>query len=456
MKALILVLTISFSAKFACAQPPQWMPIDTSYEAWGVYDLYYSQNLEMTILCGLFQAPESPYLGGFNGSLWISLADIQGAGIRTAVDFEDGILIGGEPFFLNNQLKVVSYYNGDDWTFPWAFDQSITKLKWVNDTLFALGWFETVDGDSIWHVAKLVDDSWIEVFQKPDTLEWAAINDIEFFEGAYYLGGRFFYENSIKGLMKIENGTLVEATDQLVIGPWNGVGHLNIYQGELYISGGIPGVVNPGNGIVRWDGELLRDVGCYFYEIPQDLSYGGGVIASMVIGDYLYAGGYFRFCDDFELFELGRWDGNQWCSLYMMEFDQPELEFEQRLVELGHFQDQLMIIRVFRYDETEFDEFWLYQGGDQVETCTELLTITEKSSIAFQLFPNPAQTHVSIQAGELITSFRLYNSMGAVVKSAQPFSERLELDLSGLAAGIYLVEVQTEMGVGVEKLVVEK
>jgi len=78
------------------------------------------------------------------------------------------------------------------------------------------------------------------------------------------------------------------------------------------------------------------------------------------------------------------------------------------------------------------------------------------SKLRFKLFPNPAQTHVNIDAPDRIITFRLYNSMGAVVKSGQPFSERLELDLNGLAPGIYLVEVQTEKGVGVEKLVVEK
>ena len=140
----------------------------------------------------------------------------------------------------------------------------------------------------------------------------------------------------------------------------------------------------------------------------------------------------------------------------MDEFDQPsDPPYINPVIASGLFQNKLMLNTIAFDEDGNPDLLWLYDDGNLVQDCTEPLTISENTSISFQLFPNPAQTRATIQSSERIISFRLYNSLGVVAKSGQPFSERFEMDLGGLAAGIYLVEVQTEKGVGVEKLVVE-
>ena len=345
MKRIFVISTILSCILSVKAQPSQWTDISNVDLGHGARDLYYSENLDMTVFCGVFlTAGGERYLGGFNGEEWIRLTDTLSSGIYTAVDYEDGLLIGGQPSYLNTQqMPHMAYFDGDEWSFPWEFNESVTKLKWVNDTLFALGFFTEVDGDLIYEVAKLVNGSWEGAFSKPDSLEWDVISDIAFYDGIYYISGKFVFENSITALLKIENETLIEATNQLVIGGWHGVGSLEVFQDELYIAGTIVagplGLGNPGNHIVRWDGEQLRDVGCNILEYPNNPAY-GGIRGLEMIGDNIYAGGVFRACDDFPLFEIGRWDGSRWCSLFTSDFEQPELPFEQRLLEIGKCRDQ--------------------------------------------------------------------------------------------------------------------
>jgi|GEM_PF-3776369 len=80
---------------------------------------------------------------------------------------------------------------------------------------------------------------------------------------------------------------------------------------------------------------------------------------------------------------------------------------------------------------------------------------TRNENATFELFPNPSSESTTIQSPDIIQEFILRNNVGLMIRRLQPFSERVELNLNGLAAGIYLVEVITEKGRGVQKLVVE-
>lgn len=75
----------------------------------------------------------------------------------------------------------------------------------------------------------------------------------------------------------------------------------------------------------------------------------------------------------------------------------------------------------------------------------------EKDAQNVLLFPNPAKGHFEIQSQNLeITSIKLYNSLGQIVKS----SETLKNDISDLANGIYLVLIETGNGSLTKRLVV--
>lgn len=87
--------------------------------------------------------------------------------------------------------------------------------------------------------------------------------------------------------------------------------------------------------------------------------------------------------------------------------------------------------------------------------CGNVLSVRTTNRLSFQVFPNPSSQSTTIQSSDIIQEFILRNNVGMMIRRLQPFSERVELNLNGIAAGIYLVEVITEEGSGVQKLVVE-
>lgn len=58
------------------------------------------------------------------------------------------------------------------------------------------------------------------------------------------------------------------------------------------------------------------------------------------------------------------------------------------------------------------------------------------------VYPNPATTHISINASTPITEAHIYNMLGQEIKSIQGIDNNTQIDVSDLASGNYLVKVQ--------------
>ena len=75
--------------------------------------------------------------------------------------------------------------------------------------------------------------------------------------------------------------------------------------------------------------------------------------------------------------------------------------------------------------------------------------------------PNPAQAYTQLQFGDeyLATekTIEVYNAVGQLVKSATlNGADNYTLQTNNLAAGIYTVNLQTEKGMQIERLIVQK
>jgi len=80
---------------------------------------------------------------------------------------------------------------------------------------------------------------------------------------------------------------------------------------------------------------------------------------------------------------------------------------------------------------------------------------------AFTLMPNPAQSFTQIKFGnEYITkekTIEVYNAVGQLVQSAEVINtDQYILHTSNLAAGIYTINLQTEKGMQIERLIIQK
>ena len=77
----------------------------------------------------------------------------------------------------------------------------------------------------------------------------------------------------------------------------------------------------------------------------------------------------------------------------------------------------------------------------------------------FSIYPNPATNKISIETKSNLqgeTTICIFNMNGALLQQEKFQSQNLiELDVSALAKGFYLIKIQTNKGIETKKLVVE-
>lgn len=93
--------------------------------------------------------------------------------------------------------------------------------------------------------------------------------------------------------------------------------------------------------------------------------------------------------------------------------------------------------------------------GDPITQIPLSISDLSKPQIAFELFPNPAQSQITIQCDEQIVRIEFMDVSGRVLQSSAVLPDNGILDISAYPAGIYLVRIETEGGFGVRKLVVD-
>lgn len=75
-------------------------------------------------------------------------------------------------------------------------------------------------------------------------------------------------------------------------------------------------------------------------------------------------------------------------------------------------------------------------------------------SPSIEVYPNPAHGRLTIRCAEQVNGVVFYTVSGRQVKKYDIHSKEIKLDLAELKAGIYLVQIQTENGIQVKKVVV--
>lgn len=293
---LVSLFVLLFSSVWG--QPTNWHSIDIQdANAYNISGLIYSSNLGMTV-CACTFVPDSgnKFIAGYDGFEWISLSDSVGGGFRTVVDYEDGILIGGgTPYIGSQNMPHIAYYNGITWSYPWNFNDGITRLQWVNDTLFATGVFTEIDGQPANGVARLVDGHWEGMYQPTEDLEFAIFGPMAYYHNHYYIGGNFESVIGPDDLAMLENGELHYVGEGLT-GDFTGVTNLETYQDKLYIAGQIPiSQGNIANHILRWDGQILSGFSDTLYHDPGQLSTYGSVGTLKKRSGDLFMSGDFRY-----------------------------------------------------------------------------------------------------------------------------------------------------------------
>lgn len=105
---------------------------------------------------------------------------------------------------------------------------------------------------------------------------------------------------------------------------------------------------------------------------------------------------------------------------------------------------------------TTFDGFKLYLDSVDVRE-QDPLNIIEEKNISLNLFPNPVEDKITLQAEKMITAVSVFSTLGKRVANIADNSQNsLQLDLSALPQGVYHVQIRLVNGVIVRKKVVKK
>lgn len=82
-------------------------------------------------------------------------------------------------------------------------------------------------------------------------------------------------------------------------------------------------------------------------------------------------------------------------------------------------------------------------------------SVKKIATIPFNIYPNPASDFINVECGEIMHEITLYNTAGQQMRQITPCDSEVQISVSGLPRGLYLLEVQTDSGSTVRKLIVE-
>ena len=83
------------------------------------------------------------------------------------------------------------------------------------------------------------------------------------------------------------------------------------------------------------------------------------------------------------------------------------------------------------------------------------LGVTQNNTGKLKMFPNPTQAEVHFSAPELIENITIYNILGQQIKSVNPNSKNMSIDVSSLSKGIYVINTLISGKVRSEKLAIK-
>lgn len=90
--------------------------------------------------------------------------------------------------------------------------------------------------------------------------------------------------------------------------------------------------------------------------------------------------------------------------------------------------------------------------GPANTTFQSLSNVNFEKDRLFNLYPNPTRSNVNVSSKALIKSIQLRDMQGRTLETTTPNERQMVIDLSEKAKGIYFLEVTTESGTAIEKI----
>jgi hypothetical protein len=113
-----------------------------------------------------------------------------------------------------------------------------------------------------------------------------------------------------------------------------------------------------------------------------------------------------------------------------------------------------LVVDGFNY--TDFGGEGVYGSGDFcLNFINYVVSVEEFPTTQFAVFPNPSDNFITIKANTDITQINIYTMVGGLAFSKNMNDGEMVSFETGLATGVYMVEVSTEYGKSMQKLIIK-
>jgi len=236
--------------------------------------------------------------------------------VYTVANYHDTLYMGGDFEWVDGAFR---YYaarrvNGV-WESCGTFNFGVRRFEVIDDELYVIGAFSTINGSPCQSVAKWVGNGWECVGDLNSS--FCLPVDIARYQGRLVVSGTIAFEGEpYAHVMQYVNGEWIPVGPYGILGGLSGGGQLQVYQDELYVGGLIPlNAGNAGFALQKWNGSVWSQVG----EGLQDEA--GGTGSNIKVKDLLVHDGKLFVCGGFTYAgheyspRIATWDGVEWCSV---------------------------------------------------------------------------------------------------------------------------------------------
>lgn len=442
MRHLLLgILGLSFGAS---VEAQEWVDAGLPNETFILYHLYLDDANNTLYACGHSSYP----LGGLNDvglcrysdGIWECLG-VFNAFIRTAVVHGDTLIAAGAFTEVDGfPIERVAAYYGGGWHPFGDFAGYVSRLKLIDNEVWALGEFEAVDGDTAFSaLAKRVAGAWSPMPPIPEMSASAPLAfDAVYYRDTLYVSGNFSLPGGLNDIVRLVNGNF-EPVPGALYGGFTSGGEMVVYQDELYLGGGILEYEgNAGHGLIRFDGSEWKPVG-------GSLQDAGNGTASFVMSwdltlhdDKLWVCGGFYYAGHAPATGIANWDGERWCNV-------GSNLLQEGVYALEFFNDTLFIAHegfTIAGDTINCLAKW-NAGPIFSDSCSATVGVAEV--IAAQpasLHPNPLSTTALLHLPSDLSrpnALVWHDAFGRLVRTDAPYwqGNTLLIERGGLPPGLY-------------------
>jgi|GEM_PF-2510468 len=370
---------------------------------------------------------------------------------------------GGFDSSCGNSTSRIIKFNGECWEDFGNCDYMVKELKIYQDTLYACG-IDTCAGLDCNGLAKWNGETWLPVHDMPlfESTSGLSANNIatfEWFQGNLYVGGNWNYQHPELNYddFVMWNGTEWMPVGNGLTGTFSWVRKLLVFQDKLIVIGGFSGAPNPGNFIAAWDGENWDDMDGGFVN-PTAPSAFYPIQDAWATDEYLYVVGGFQYAGGLSTENIARWDGEEWCGYGYGDF-YDGFYWDNIINSVCIYNDELIVGGNFENagNDTDLNLIARYTGPG---TCVYTGIEEQADKTVLNVYPNPAKKELNItlpigaNAKDVIA---IYDMHGRLMQEqiAGKYGGNLNVDVSGLSQGMYVLRYEGRDVVLVEQFVRE-